>query len=129
VSVEESEFPAIRDMAWSRASARMAGGDKELERLVPAAIHVEEGMAARSFAVLESVRESMRSVGQLVPLIVAAETNLLLDGATRLAAAKELGLPFVTVVKVANLDQLGRVYTRIVSNADGRIQVVIATPV
>jgi len=29
-----------------------------------------------------------------------------------------LGLPFVTVVKVANLDELGRIYMRIVSNAD-----------
>ncbi|MGV8969329.1 MAG: hypothetical protein ACOH1J_02655 [Microbacteriaceae bacterium] len=112
------KFPAVRDMAWSRVSARIAGGDKELERLKPAAIHVEEGMGPRSFAVFENVRESMRSVGQLVPLIVAADTNVLLDGATRLAAAKELGLPFVLVVKVENLDELGRVYMRIVSNSD-----------
>jgi len=105
-------------MEWSRASARMVGGDKEFDRLAPAAIHVEDGMVPRSHAVLESVLSTMRNVGQLVPLIVTADTNVLLDGATRLAAAKELGLPFVTVVKVANLDELGRIYMRIVSNAD-----------
>lgn len=37
---------------------------------------------------------------------------------TRLAAAEVGGLPFVTVVKVANLDELGRIYMRIVSNGD-----------
>jgi len=105
-------------MDWSRASARMAGGDKQFDRLAPAAVFVEEGMVPRSHAVLESVLSTMCNVGQLVPLIVTADTNVLLDGATRLAAAKELGLPFVTVVKVANLDELGRIYLRIISNAD-----------
>lgn len=118
MSVDALEFAGVRDMAWSRATARMAGGDKEFDRLVPAAIHVEDGMLPRSHAVFESVRESMRSVGQLVPLLVTADIHVLLYGATRLAAAKKLGLPFVTVVKVANLDELGRIYARIVSNAD-----------
>ena len=104
MAIEALDFPGVREMAWTRSGARMAGGDKEFDRLSPASIHLEDGMVPRSHAVLENVRESMRNVGQLVPVIIAADTNVLLDGATRLAAAKELGLPFVTVVKVANLD-------------------------
>jgi len=118
VAIEALDFPGVREMAWTRSGARMAGGDKEFDRLSPASIHLEDGMVPRSHAVLENVRESMRNVGQLVPVIIAADTNVLLDGATRLAAAKELGLPFVTVMKVANLDELGRIYMRIISNAD-----------
>ena len=118
MAIEALDFPGVREMAWTRSGARMAGGDKEFDRLSPASIHLEDGMVPRSHAVLENVRESMRNVGQLVPVIIAADTNVLLDGATRLAAAKELGLPFVTVVKVANLDELGRIYMRIISNAD-----------
>ena len=118
MATDSLDIRGVREMAWTRAGARMAGGDKEFDRLAPAAIHLPDGMAPRSHAVLESVRESMRSVGQLVPVIIAADSHVLLDGATRLAAAKELELPFLTVMKVANLDELGRIYMRIVSNAD-----------
>jgi ParB family chromosome partitioning protein len=75
-------------------------------------------MVPRSHAVLESVVQSMEAVGQLVPIIVAADGNVLLDGATRLEAAKRLGLPFVTAVKVKDIDALGQIVLRIVSNAD-----------
>lgn len=105
-------------MSWTKAGARMAGGDKEFDRLVPSAIFVEDGMVPRSHAVLESVVESMEAVGQLVPIIVAADGNVLLDGVTRLEAAKRLGLPFVTAVKVRDIDTLGQLVLRIVSNAD-----------
>ena len=64
------DFPRVRGMEWSRARARVVGGDKEFDRLAPAAIHVEDGVVPRSHAVLESVLTTMRNVGQLVPLIV-----------------------------------------------------------
>jgi hypothetical protein len=112
------DIPGVREMAWTKAGARMVGGDKEFDRLVPSSIFVEDGMVPRSHAVLESVVQSMEAVGQLVPVIIAAEGNLLLDGATRLEAAKRLGLPFVTAVKVRDIDALGQLLLRIVSNAD-----------
>lgn len=105
-------------MSWTRAGARMAGGDKEFDRLVPSAIFVEVGIVPRSHAVLESVVESMEALGQLVPIIVAADGNVLLHGVTRLEAAMRLGLPFVTAVKVKDIDTLGQLVLRIVSNAD-----------
>lgn len=118
MSSDAMDIPGVREMSWTKAGARMAGGDKEFDRLVPSAIFVEDGMVPRSHAVLESVVQSMEAVGQLVPILVAAEGNVLLDGATRLEAAKRLGLPFVTAVKVKDVDALGQLVLRIVSNAD-----------
>jgi len=118
VATDALDIPGVREMSWTKAGARMAGGDKEFDRLAPSSIFVEDGMVPRSHAVLESVVQSMEAVGQLVPIIVAAEGNVLLDGATRLEAAKRLGLPFVTAVKVNDVDALGQVVLRIVSNAD-----------
>lgn len=118
MATDALDVPGVREMAWTKAGARMAGGDKEFDRLVPSSIFVEDGMVPRSHAVLESVVQSMEAVGQLVPIIVAAEGNVLLDGATRLEAAKRLGLPFVTAVKVKDVDELGQLVLRIVSNAD-----------
>jgi hypothetical protein len=90
VATDALDIPGVREMSWTKAGARMAGGDKEFDRLVPSSIFVEDGMVPRSHAVLESVVQSMEAVGQLVPVIVAAEGNVLLDGATRLEAAKRL---------------------------------------
>lgn len=118
MSSDAMDIPGVREMSWTKAGARMAGGDKEFDRLVPSSVFVEDGMVPRSHAVLESVVQSMEAVGQLVPIIVAAEGNVLLDGATRLEAAKRLGLPFVTAVKVKDVDELGQLVLRIVSNAD-----------
>ena len=118
MATDALDIPGVREMSWTKAGARMAGGDKEFDRLVPSAIFVEDGMVPRSHAVLESVLESMETVGQLVPIIVAADGNVLLDGVTRLEAAKRLGLPFVTAVKVKDIDTLGQLVLRIVSNAD-----------
>lgn len=118
MAADALSIPGVREMSWTKAGARMAGGDKEFDRLVPSSIFVEDGMVPRSHAVLESVVQSMEAVGQLVPIIVAADGNVLLDGATRLEAAKRLGLPFVTAVKVKDIDALGQIVLRIVSNAD-----------
>lgn len=118
MATDALDIPGVREMSWTKAGARMAGGDKEFDRLVPSSIFVEDGMVPRSHAVLESVVQSMEAVGQLVPIIVAADGNVLLDGATRLEAAKRLGLPFVTAVKVKDIDALGQIVLRIVSNAD-----------
>lgn len=52
-------------MSWTKAGARMAGGDKEFDRLVPSAIFVEDSMVPRSHAVLESVVESMEALEHL----------------------------------------------------------------
>lgn len=118
MATDALDIPGVREMSWTKAGARMAGGDKEFDRLVPASIFVEDGMVPRSPAVLESVTASMEAVGQLVPVIVAADGNVLLDGATRLEAAKRLGLPFVMAIKVKDIDALGQLVLRIVSNAD-----------
>lgn len=108
----------LRDVAWTRAGARMAGGDKEILRLSPSQVFVPNGMTPRSHAVLDAVQSSMKHVGQLVPIIVTADGHELLDGATRLASAKLLDLPFVTAVTVADLEEWERLAIRLLTNSD-----------
>lgn len=100
------------------AGARMAGSDKEFDRLVPA-IFVEDGRVPRFHVVLERVVESMAAVSQLVPIIVAADDNVFLDGVTRLDALKRRGLTLDKVGKVKDIDAFGQVVPRNASNAGG----------
>jgi len=108
----------LRDVAWTRAGARMASGDKEFVRLSPSDIFVPDGMTPRSAEVREAVQNSMKQVGQIVPIIITKDGHELLDGATRLAAAKTLDLPFVLCVTVADLDEWERIAVRLLVNVD-----------
>jgi len=66
MATDALDIPGVREMSWTKAGARMAGGDKEFDRLVPSAIFVEDGMLPRSHAVTRErgrVDGSGRSAG------------------------------------------------------------------
>lgn len=91
---------------------------QEIEYLGIDEIHPSENRARKNVLAVPRVAASIRQVGFRSPIFVNAEDNEIINGHTRWAAAKKLGLTKVPVVRVSDLSPS---LIRLLRLADNRV--------